>query len=195
MKNKLIIAAGVAAFAASAYANPESLTLDINGSTTGTLAPNPVSGPGNDTIIYINGTQTVGVFEISGFGELQNASTLEPVLDLDTLTLKTTGASAGPLTIELLYSGFTTPSGGISLVGGNNGAISGTTGNIEWAFSSDLDSGNGIGLLLTLNSLGKQNSPVSLDGTLSVPDGGMTVAMLGMGLGVCGLFVRKLRRA
>jgi hypothetical protein len=187
------VAVAVAAFAGfSASAVPE-LTLDINGSTTGTTAPNPISSPANNSTINIQNSYSVGVYTISGFGTLANASTVTPVLDLDTLTLSTTGAG-GPLTIELLYSGIT-PNGSVSLFGGNNGAMSGTTGYVTWAFTADTSSSTAIGLLLTLTSTGAQSSPVSLDGGLSVPDGGMTVGLMGLALGACGLFARKLKRA
>ncbi len=186
MKNKLLkiacVAAAVAAFAGSAYANPE-ITLYVDGSSVDSLS-NPVN---YDTVSVYNDTTGTGWTINHAIGTVLDANTVTPQLDLASLDVATT--SAGTLYIEFLYSGVGPLEGYVNTPSGS------VTGDVTYSFSV-ISSGSGpdssIGILATLVSTG--HGSASIDDTLTVPDGGLTVGLLGLALaGVEGLR-RKLRK-
>jgi hypothetical protein len=208
MKNKWLKLAGVAmtvaAFAGSAYALPiGTLTLsDNNGNTTGPLTT------GLNGLVSYNGP--VGNWSINVSTGIENNNTAAPVLDLNSVDANFFGSGIGDvLTINFTFASVGPLTGGfVNLVNGNqfgittafsvliNGSPVSTQafGSSYVGFGSSTSGsaieGTSVGILATLTAT--SGGLASFDDHLSVPDGGMTVMLLGAALSAMGLLRKKL---
>lgn len=205
------VGVAVAAFGASAYAIPtQSLTLQVTG---GPGATGTIQSPNLDTYAGSLGNWDINVTTGVGTG-----SQITPDVDLDSidyygvphdtagnvLTITYTLSDVGPFlgSYQNLVSGngngmavtYNILVNGISV---NSQPL--TVAQVNTGFNSlaDLYAGTGtsIAVQAVLTAVLRSDDNVSFNDALSpVPDGGMTVAMLGLALGTCGMFARKMKK-
>lgn len=218
MKSNLKIMAGVAVALVGLTVGVQATTIGLQYSTDGsTWTSANITSIGNTTG---GGGFTYNGWTITSLGGTLTGSTTDPILDLGTLDL----SGSGSLYVELSATGFGPTVGGVTghlggnLGNGNTVDWSGyaSSANTLYSTSSSLFSllgltaanvssgANASGAInFTAYSLteefiihaGSSSQSDSLDGKITVPDGGLTVGLLGMALGACSLFARKLKKA
>ncbi len=201
MKNKHLkyfaATIAIAAFGGIAYANPiATITVsDNNGHSATTSSAGDITG----------WVVSVGNWTINVETGLITGNSTQPVLDLNSINADFTGGNVGNvLTINFTYGSFAALTGGfLNDVGGTENGISdqfnvlinGSAVTTQ-SFAFTPFSGSILGSAATATSIGikailtagASGGETSFDDHLSVPDGGTTVAMLGLAFaGVAGL--------
>jgi hypothetical protein len=193
MKTKLLLAIGVLAIAMAATTAVQADEISFEGTatasvsadgTTTTFSPDSpwevISGSGSysDTV-----GQEADFYPIAYTGSGTSAMLTDEV-DLWSFTLSDVAYS-----FELTALTDAVITGGTVAMSGTGTALIGTE-SMDATFSLE---GDGSDDTFDIDFSTTQTGTGSGGGT--VPDGGMTVAMLGLALGVCGMFARKLQRA